>query len=69
MSTKLIQLTLFMFIVTGCTTKDFYEITQDKLKSDCRNKVSIEREQCYEQINTKSYKEYEAERQAIIKGK
>lgn len=60
----LISLTLM-----ACTSKELYNQTKLQVKTHCDTKVGIEREQCLEKMNTKSYKDYEAERQDIMKNK
>ena len=55
--------------LSACTSQELYNSTQQKLALDCKNKVGVEREQCLETLNNKPYKEYEEERQKIIKGK
>jgi hypothetical protein len=60
---------LFMVGLSACTSKELYNHTKAQVKAHCNLKVGVEKEQCLEQINTKSYEEYEAERQEVIKGK
>jgi len=66
MMSKLLPISLLVAL-SACTSQELYNHTQMQVKINCHNKVGIEREQCLEQINTKSYDDYEAERQKVIK--
>ncbi len=63
---KIIWISLSIAL-TACTSQELYNNTQQKVELDCRNKVGVEREQCLKTLNIKPYKEYEEERQEIIK--
>jgi hypothetical protein len=56
-------------LLSACTSQQLYNQTKLQVKTHCNTKVGIEKEQCLEKANTKSYKEYEEERQEIIKAK
>ena len=58
-----------MVALSACTSKELYNQTKLQVKTHCNTKVGVEREQCLDKANTKSYKEYEAQRQEIIKAK
>ena len=58
-----------VFLLSACTTKELYEHTQLQVKTHCNQKVGVEKEQCLENINEKTYDEYEKERQEIMKNK
>jgi hypothetical protein len=68
MNTKILWLFLPLAL-TACSSKQLYNHTKTQVEINCNHKIGVEREQCLETINTKPYKEYEAERQEIIKGK
>ncbi len=55
----LISLTLFMSFVTGCTAKAWYEGGQYGAEHDCRSQPPGEIDQCLQNLNKKTYKEYE----------
>jgi len=61
--------TLFMVGLSACTSKELYNSTKQQVKIHCDTKVGVEKEQCLDKMNTKSYEEYEAERQEIIRDK
>lgn len=58
-----------LVVLSACTSQQLYDQTKLQVKTHCNTKVGVEREQCLETANTKSYEEYEAERQEIIKEK
>ena len=62
--TKLILVTLCL--ISGCTNKELYNSTQIQSKHHCDKEVGSEREKCMQQRNTKSFEEYEKDRQEII---
>ncbi|WP_139345306.1 hypothetical protein [Pseudocolwellia agarivorans] len=70
--TKMMQKILWIslpIVLSACSSQQLYQHTQNQVEINCNHKVGVEREQCLDKINTKPYKEYEAERQEIINGK
>lgn len=61
-----IPMLVTLCLVSGCTTKELYNSTQIQNKASCNKEVGSERERCLQQINEKSYEDYEKERQVII---
>ncbi|MBA6328272.1 hypothetical protein H4J46_10030 [Colwellia sp. MB02u-6] len=56
-----------IFTLSGCTNKEFYNSTQPKNnESECRKLHPTEYEKCIS-LGSKSYEEYEKERQEVIK--
>ena len=66
MNFKIIGVFLSLTLMAG-TSQELYDHTELQVKTHCNNKVGVEREQCLKTMNTKPYKEYEAERKDIIK--
>lgn len=64
-----ISLIFLSILLSACSSKELYDHTQRQVEINCNNKVGAEKEQCLENINRKPYKEYEAEREAIINNK
>jgi len=60
--TTIIWLTLLTVSIAGCTTQSWYEGTKRGAENNCRNQSSDESERCLENLNKKSYEEYEKER-------
>lgn len=54
-----ISLAFFVSILTGCTTKSFYEGGQIGAKQKCNSQPPSEIEQCLKNLNNKTYKEYQ----------
>ncbi|WP_426359133.1 hypothetical protein ACPUVO_02490 [Pseudocolwellia sp. HL-MZ19] len=65
MMSKFISVSLLVML-SACTSQQLYNHTKLQIKTHCDTKVGVEKEQCVEQANTKSYKEYEKERSQII---
>ncbi|WP_324170761.1 hypothetical protein [Sulfurimonas sp.] len=57
-----IALALFMSLFTGCTAKAWYKGGQYGAEHNCRNQPAGAIEQCLENLNKRTYKEYEKER-------
>ncbi|BCM26047.1 hypothetical protein [Methyloradius palustris] len=53
---------LFIFSIAGCTTQSWYEGAKRGAENNCRNQPPGESERCLENLNKKSYEEYEKER-------
>jgi len=51
--------------LTGCSAKELYDAGKASRKQNCERLPVSEREQCFKEINNKSYKEYERERKKI----
>ena len=62
----LVILAIFL-LINGCSSKELYNATQMQSQHHCDQKVGVERDECLQQLNKKSYEEYEKERQEIIK--
>ncbi len=56
-----IFLTFFMLAVSGCTTQAWYESVKQGAENNCRKQPPSESERCQENLNKKSYEEYEKE--------
>jgi len=61
-TTVIIWLTLFITTIAGCTTQSWYEGAKQGAENNCRNQPPVESERCLENLNKKSYEEYEKER-------
>lgn len=61
-SLVLIPFAFFMFTLSGCTTQTWYEGVKEGAKNNCRSQPSSEVERCLENLNKKTYEEYEKER-------
>ncbi|GHE97507.1 hypothetical protein [Thalassotalea profundi] len=66
---SVLKITLcFSIILLGaCTNKQLYNTIQETNESRCRAKVGPEREQCFAELNTKNYQEYEQARKSVDK--
>ena len=64
MTFKIIGAFLSLMLV-ACTSQELYNQTQLQVKTQCNNKVGVEREQCLDKMNTQPYEEYEAERKIL----
>ena len=60
--TAIIWLTLLTASIAGCTTQSWYEGAKRGAENNCRNQSPDESERCLENLNKKSYEEYEKER-------
>jgi hypothetical protein len=58
----LIVLTFIVNTIAGCTTQAWYDGTKQAAENNCRSQPSTEMERCLENLNKKSYDEYEKER-------
>ena len=56
-----ILLTFFMMAISGCTTQAWYESVKQGAENNCRKQPPIESERCLENLNKKTYEEYENE--------
>ncbi len=61
-TTTIIWLTLFITSIAGCTMQSWYEGAKRGAENNCRNQPPGESERCLENLNKKSYEEYEKER-------
>jgi hypothetical protein len=50
-----------MSFTTACSTRGWYEGGQISAKKNCNHVPLSEREQCLENVNQKTYKEYQQE--------
>jgi len=57
-----IWLSLFTASLSGCTTQSWYEGAKLGAENSCRNQPQAESDRCLENLNKKSYEEYEKER-------
>lgn len=57
-----ILLTFFMLAISGCTTQAWYESVKQGAENNCRKQPPSESERCLENLNKKTYDEYEKER-------
>jgi hypothetical protein len=53
---------IFMSTLAGCTTQAWYEGVKQGAENNCRNQPPSEIDRCLENLNKKSYEEYEKER-------
>jgi hypothetical protein len=51
-----------LLMLAGCTTETWYEGFKQSSESRCRNQPPGESQRCLEELNKKSYQEYEKER-------
>jgi len=51
-----------MLVITSCTTQAWYESVKQGAANNCRKQPPIESERCLENLNKKTYDEYEKER-------
>ena len=51
-----------LLALAGCTTETWYEGFKQSSESRCRNQPPGESQRCLEELNKKSYQEYEKER-------
>jgi hypothetical protein len=58
----LISLAFFMAVLTSCTTQAWYEGAKQGAENNCRSQPPSESERCLENLNKKTYEEYEKER-------
>ena len=61
-SMVIIYITLFISTIAGCTTQSWYEGAKRGAENNCRNQPPGESERCLENLNKKSYEDYEKER-------
>jgi uncharacterized lipoprotein len=55
-------LILMVIALAGCTTQAWYDGAKQAAENNCRAQPSTEMERCLENLNKKSYDEYEKER-------
>jgi len=48
--------------ISGCTTRAWYEGAKQAAENNCRRQPPSESERCLENLNKKTYDEYEKER-------
>ena len=48
--------------ISGCTTQAWYEGAKQGAENNCRSQPPSESERCLEDLNKKTYEEYEKER-------
>lgn len=53
---------LLVLALPGCTTEAWYEGFKQSAESRCRNQPPGESQKCLDELNKKSYSEYEKER-------
>jgi len=58
----LISLTFLTLVISGCTTQAWYESVKQGAENNCRKQPPSESERCLENLNKKTYEEYEKER-------
>ena len=58
----LIALTFIVNTIAGCTTQAWYDGAKQAAENNCRTQAPTEMERCLENLNKKSYDEYEKER-------
>lgn len=58
----LLSLTFFILAISGCTTQAWYESVKQGAENNCRKQPPIESERCLENLNKKTYEEYDKER-------
>jgi hypothetical protein len=58
----LIPFAFFMFTTSSCTTQAWYEAVKEGAKNNCNNQPPSEAERCLDNLNKKTYEEYEKER-------
>jgi hypothetical protein len=58
----LIVLIFVVNTVAGCSTQAWYDGAKQAAENNCRTQPSTEMERCLENLNKKSYDEYEKER-------
>lgn len=51
-----------MLAIPGCTTQVWYEGVKQGAENNCRSQPPSESERCLENLNKKTYEEYEKER-------
>lgn len=57
-----ILLTFFMLAISSCTTQAWYESVKQGAENNCRKQPPSESERCLENLNKKTYEEYEKDR-------
>ena len=60
---------LVLLNLTACTSKEMYQAVQQNREHNCRTKPPQEREQCEENLNKKTYEEYEEAVKSVQKKK
>jgi hypothetical protein len=60
---------VLMIALSACTSQQLYNHTQLQVNNHCNQKVGVEKEQCLDKVNDKTYEEYEKERQEVMKKK
>lgn len=61
-SLALMAFVFFIVTLSGCTTQAWYEGAKEAAKNNCRNQPPSEVERCMDNLNKKTYEEYEKER-------
>jgi hypothetical protein len=59
---EIISLVISILAIPGCTSRTWYEIVKQGAENNCRNQPPSESERCLENLNKKTYEEYEKER-------
>lgn len=57
-----VAIVLAIAVLSGCTTRAWYEGMRMGAENDCRRQPSGEQERCLSQVNRMSYDEYERRR-------
>ena len=60
---KLFVALMAVLALAGCTTESWYKGFQQSSESRCRNQPPGESQRCLDDLNRKSYSEYEKERE------
>jgi len=64
---KVIVSSMFLIILTACSSKELYQVGQDYQKSECINKAqTAEQHAECSKVKNKTYEEYEKERKVMV---
>lgn len=57
-----VSFSFWILAISGCTSQSWYEGVKRGAENNCRNQPPSEVDRCLENLNKKTYEEYEKER-------
>ncbi|MBF5038841.1 hypothetical protein INP77_04975 [Methylophilus sp. 13] len=57
-----VSFSFWIMAISGCTSQSWYEGVKRGAENNCRNQPPSEVDRCLENLNKKTYEEYEKER-------
>lgn len=64
-NSKVLLLSNLFVMLSACSSQQLYEATQANRQLDCQSKPPAEKQLCLDNLNKKTYKEYQESRQSL----